>query len=781
MQWILKRDGEIYTKGCRPVSLSLTLGNNVEAVGAGVKAPIIIKNMRISQKVSALSSSKATQRARRLSRYLSGCLSLMSLVAMSSGAVFPGKNTALALPLASDEPIISQTASTASSSPTKINPVFNLNHVEGAGFTGVTSVDAFYPIVQTPGQNLFFAVGSLNMNNTGNLGGGLQSGYRTLLGEHIIWGLHGGVDVRSTAQNTFTQASVGSELIGNKWDIHLNANVPLGDTTQTSSLGDATGSTTGAPRFSGNELLLGSNNSIERSTAALTTVELNAGVQLLDLGEGSTLWGRGGLYYLGGAASSDTLGVRASLDHWPQNNIRLGLGVQHDSIFDTTVTMSANILLGAPSNRSASTEESLWARAGEPLMRTSTVLLEETVNVSGNGSNVVAINPATGQPYVFRHVDPALGTAGGDSTAESPLNTLANVVGQTEANANNIIYVRAGNAGGAVTIPNGVQVLSVGPLQQIETQLGTVALPDSGSGILPTVSGTVTIGSDTLLSGLAISNIGPSNITNNGISASGSNIVIEDNTIADAFRGIYLPDVDGDITIARNQIVGLSNDSIFFEDIESTDDTTITITDNTLSTTSGGRAIDFDAIAGAADITITNNNITTIEREGIYIGPITDNAVATVTISNNQLPSIGADGISFNGIRNSATATLTIDKNTITRAGTNENADGIILNNIAGTANVAATIENNTISNASENGVEIVRKGNANFCLALNNNEVTTPVIAGFNFESTANGGDFQILNLDSITTDNIGSFDPADIEMNAAFVNGTATVAPCP
>jgi len=741
---------------------------------------------------NAIKVSAINRAMKRIGGYLSRCLSLVSLTAIAP--------LALALPATANS-VISQSAPNVSplsdtSSLKKIDPYFNLNHVEGAGFTGFTGVDAFYPITQAAEHNIFFAVGRLNMNNTGNLGGGLQGGYRAALGDSAIWGLYGGVDVRSTTEDTFSQAGFGGELLGEKWDIHLNANVPLGDTTRSTSTGIAasTGNATTTPQFVGNQLLLssgGGGSFVQRSTSALTTVSLDGGVQLLDLGEGSTLWGRGGVYYLGGAASSDTLGVRASLDHWAQNNIRVGLGVQHDSIFDTNVTLSANVLLGAPAHRPTKTEGNsrsrLWARAGEPIARTGTVLLEETISTSGSGNggnnNVVAINPATGQAYVFRHVDPTAGAANGDSTAEMPLDTLANVVALTPANANNIIYVQPGNAGGAVTIPDGVQVLSVGPLQQLNTQLGTIALPGSGSGNLPTVNGTVTIGNDTLLSGLAIS---PTGATDNGILATGSGTAIEDNTITNAFRGIRLPDIDGDISIARNQILGLSNDGIFFEDIQSTDDTTISITENEISTTVGGRAIDFDSIEGVADVTIADNEISTVEREGIYFGPIRNAADVNIAITGNQLPSVGADGIFFRRILGTATAEILIDDNTITNAGANtavNNAadlDGIDLNAIVGNTNVTATISNNTIANPSANGVRIAHLANGDMCLALDNNTVNTPGSNGYELVSTGNGR-FQVLNRANVTTANIGNFNPADIATNAAFVNGTAAVAPCP
>lgn len=628
---------------------------------------------------------------------LSACLSLASLV-----AVVP---TALANTTAEEF---------------TVEPIYNINHQEAGGYTGTTGVNILYPLFQTPGQNLGFVVGTLNVNNTGNLGGGLQTGYRNRLSEDTIWGVYGGLDVQSTNLSTFTQAGFGSELFGNHWDVHLSGNIPLGNTRRVVTTG---GQSATNPRFQNNQLIV-DQNFVQRIESALTTLSLEAGVQLADFGEGSVLWGRGGLYYLGRDSASDSLGLRLSLDQRLQNNIRLGTGIQHDDIFGTNVLFSANILVGAPDQRPVNAAQNqssrLWSRAAEPLARTNTILIEEQVTTSRSQTGVAAINPATGRPYTFRHVDPATGTATAAGTVEEPRNTIANAVGISTANSDNIIYVQPGDAGGAFTLPDGVEVRSVGPLQQLATQFGSVTLPGSGSGTLPTVSGTARLGNNSLLSGFAINPGGA-----NGIVANGTNVTIEDNTITNANRGIRLPNIDGAVNIARNQISNTTNEGILFRNIDGNDNTTINVNNNTL-TALGDRGIEFALIEGnaTANIALTNNQINNAQNDGIFFNDIQGDAVATVDISNNTINggNVTLDGIELNGTDEQARLTLTVNNNQIS----NITEDGIQIDGFTGTSVANVTVATNQI-NDSRDGIRFfMSEGDANATIAVIGNTITT-------------------------------------------------------
>ncbi|MBT9318035.1 beta strand repeat-containing protein [Leptothoe spongobia] len=708
---------------------------------------------------------------------LSSCLSLASVLAISAEAI--------ATPVSVDE--IAQTqanqAQTAQSPtpetiPTetgaaalRLQPFFNLNYNEGAGFRGFSSFGGFLPVFQTPGQNVTFIDGRVSVDNTGDFGGGLQAGYRGLLNESTIGGAYAGLDARSTGDRTFTQVGLGTELLGENWDLTFNANLPLDNARQ------VVASDTQAinPQFVGNQLAF-DEQQVDQIQAAVTTVSLDGGLELFDFGERSSLWGRGGVYYLGGEASQNSLGIRASLDYRVQNNLRVGLGVQNDGVFGTNAVFSVSALLGAPAKRPSDTEENsqarLWARAAEPIARTNTVLVEDRTDVSILEASIIAINPDTNQAFVFHHVDPTTGAAIAAGTFEAPLDTIANATTIATANADNIIYVQAGDAGGAFTLPDGVDVRSVGPTQLLNTQFGEVILPGSGSGNLPTVSGTATIGNNTLVSGLAIDPAGA-----DGILANGEGITIEDNTITNANVGINLPDIDGTVAIVRNQISNTTDDGIFFDGINGTDNATVTVANNTL-TTIGAAGIEFGLIEGdaTANITVANNQITDAQLDNIFFDDIEVNAVATITVSDNVIEAgdvdplvAGGDGIEFDNIEENANATITVANNQIN----NVAFEGIEFGDLENDVIATITVENNQI-NSNETGIEFDNIENrANATIAVTSNTITVANEEGILFDDIEND---TVSNI-TIAENNILSAGTEGIEFDVIEDNANATI----
>ncbi|MEM6451875.1 MAG: right-handed parallel beta-helix repeat-containing protein [Cyanobacteria bacterium P01_D01_bin.105] len=754
---------------------------------------------------------------------LSYCLSLASVLAISAEAIAsPVPLQKQLTPTQPEHPQIAQqvepsTDADAESTPSgaealRLNPLFNFSFTEGAGHEGFSSVGGFLPLFQTPGQNVTFLDGRVSIDNDGNFGGGLQAGHRALLNDSTIWGIYAGVDARDTGDRTFTQANAGAELLGENWDVTLNANIPLGNARQVISSEIQAAN----PQFTGNQLLI-DEQQVDQVQAALTTVSLDGGLELIDFGGGSSLWGRGGVYYLGGEASEDSLGFRASLDYRPKNNLRFGLGVQDDGIFGTNVMFSVNASLGSSPSRSYDSEESpveeslgsqIWARAAEPINRTNTVLVESRTDVEIIQTDVTAINPETGNAFVFRQVDPdaAPPTVLGDTTLaaeiitaaiaregtfEDPFTTIAQAANAADANADNIIFVQEGNAGGGFTLPDGVQVRSVGPVQQLNTQFGEVILPGSGSGNLPTITGQVTVGSNTLVSGLEID---PDKFANgaavdlglaaaleppvvNGIEANGENITLEDNVIANVDTGINLPDIDGTVSIVRNQISNTASDGIFFGNIEGEDNVTVTVADNTLDTI-GDRGIEFDLIQGnaIANITVANNQITDAQLDSIFFEDIQQDAVAKITVEGNVINAenvdpldAGGDGIEFDDIENNANVTIAVNDNQIS----NVAFEGIQFDDIENDAVATINVENNQII-SGESGIEFDRIENrANSNITITGNTITVANEEGIVFDDLENN---TVSNI-TIADNNILGAATQGIEFNLIEDNANATI----
>ena len=727
---------------------------------------------------------------------LSYCLSLVSALAISAEAIalptssngIEKSQTVQSLtdqqelsPANAPETDSLETSSIASDSidpdlsALRLQPNYNINFTEGAGHEGFASFGGFFPLFQTPGENVTFLEGRVSVDTDGDFGGGLQAGYRTRLNDSTIVGAYAGLDALDTGNGTFTQAGVGAELLGESWDLTLNANLPLGNARRVvdSSIQVAN------PEFVNNQLLI-DEQQIDDVEAALTTVSLDGGLELFDFDGGGSLWGRSGVYFLGGEASEDSLGVRASLDYRATNNLRFAAGVQHDGVFGTNAIFSVNASLGGRSRRAYDNDENsgensgensterrdqLWARAAEPINRTNTVLVENRTDVEILQEDVAAINPDTGNAFVFRHVDPATnGAISGllaeeiiaaeiiqEGTFEDPLSTLVQAANVADANADNIIFVQEGNAGGGFTLPDGVQVRSVGPVQELNTQFGEVILPGSGSGNLPTVTGQVTIGNNALVSGLEID---PAKFENgevlvlepqvvNGIEANGENITLEDNVITNVDTGINLPDINGTVSIVRNQISNTVNDGIFFGALAGEDNATVTIADNTLDTIGEG-GIEFGFIEGnaIANITVANNQITDAQFDSIFFDDIQENAVAAIAVTGNVISAenvdaavAGGDGIEVNRIENSANATITVDDNQIS----NVAFEGIEFGDIENDTVATITIANNQIV-SEETGIElddIENRANAN--ITITGNTITVAAEEGIFFDDIEN------------------------------------------
>ncbi|MGD1908097.1 MAG: hypothetical protein ACFB0C_19200 [Leptolyngbyaceae cyanobacterium] len=273
----------------------------------------------------------------------------------------------------------------------------NYNSANGGFDRGLTGFEGFIPVIQTPGNSLVYLVPRVSLDNSANLGGSLLAGYRFLSG-NTLFGGYAGVDFRNTGRSDFTQLTAGLEAFGETWDVHFNAYLPIGDKRNPVASGGSVGLN---PRFQGNQLFfdVGQFNQVE---AALNGVDLEGGFRLAEFSEDwGNLWVHPGLYYYGGNESDDSLGVRMRLDYRLQENLRFGLGIQHDGLFGTHVFFSVNAIVGGPTHppdaAAVDPETSLWARAAEPVTRNPVIIVDNQTVIETQASNIVAVNPATGQ------------------------------------------------------------------------------------------------------------------------------------------------------------------------------------------------------------------------------------------------------------------------------------------------------------------------------------------------------------------------------------------------
>ncbi len=592
---------------------------------------------------------------------------------------------------------------------------------QGAGFNSYGSFEGFFPVFQTPGKNLTFVEGKLLYDTeNGTLGGNVLLGQRFLNSKKDrVMGGYVSYDTRDTGKANFNQLGLGLESLSENWDFHLNGYIPLGKTSSRLSENYL-----GTSSFQGNNLQL---DRVQVFQESLAGVDAEVGKKLASLGNG-TLRGYAGTYLYGGEGIPAFVGVKGKLvTSW--DNLAMGLSLQSDSRFDTRLVFNIGASLGG---HGGSNRQSLPARMGESVERESNILVDNRIKKD----SLAAINPVTGQPWVFNHANLGVGT--GNGTYENPTGTVTAAIANAQSDGNGIVYVQSGTNPGTAgfTVPNKVQVLSTGPVQTINTtQLGSINLPGSGVGVgatssvgaaglpgtvsltnLPKVTGTITLaanGSDQVLSGFAVTNTttGLSGIigTNNTNATIANNQVIipltAPNTatsIVTANRGILLTGANstanGQTTIDNNVVNNAIGEGIRLENVSGKAFITRNTVANTIQPydqTGLEASIYIRNNKGDVDLTIANNTVgdnNTRSTTG-YNGVVT-NGVAAYTPTS--LVGNEVDGIEFSLCRSylgglpdtfaacsgTATAKVKIANNTVRNVGVVgvDGADGIDMN-----------------------------------------------------------------------------------------------------
>jgi hypothetical protein len=660
----------------------------------------------------------------------------------------------LLLSSALTSPVVAQTTDTDTGTPLPLSSTaadLTVLPRIGAGFTTTGagyqepffSLEGFVPLQQTPGSTLTFLEGRLLFLTDSTMGGNLLLGQRFYSSsQNRILGGYISYDVRDTGNSVFNQIGAGFERLGDDWDLRVNAYLPVG--YQRQQLSESFSN----PAFQENFLLFDRRRQFE---AAMAGFDVEAGGRLLRLGEGD-LRGYAGVYYYGAEGSENAFGIRGRVEARPTDNLRLGLSVQNDPIFDTKVVLSLGFNFPGTRPRGVNNSSAL-ARMGESVYRTATI----TVDEQKKKDTVVAINPNTGTPWQFRHVK--LGMETGNGTFENPTGTVQDALNL--AQPNEIVYVQFGENSGipAFTIPDKVLVLSTGPVQRIETvQLGSVQLPLSGSGDFPQVVGTVTLGNDTTLSGFAIANV-----TGNGIQASEiQNVTIRDNRITDVTgQGISLNNVTGTSAIALNSITNSGGQGIFVQAVGNKQQQ-FTLDSNSI-TNSGGQGI-FVAASGDAQqqFTANANTVSGSVGQGIFVQANNNTRqtfeIKDSTINRTRLDSKGEGGQGlFVAANGGAQQNFTLDNTQVTTSagqGVFVAANGATSDRTIQTRQTF-TINTPTVSDSTGQGVFVQANGNTQQEFEIKDSTINRTSLdskgeGGQGLFVAANGGAQQNFTLDN-------------------------------
>ncbi|MFO0841907.1 MAG: inverse autotransporter beta domain-containing protein [Gemmataceae bacterium] len=362
---------------------------------------------------------------------------------------------------------------------------------------GLSAFQLFLPVWQDrDASRIVFSDSRLLLfDSRGTVGANLGLGGRLFseslgrtVGGYVYW------DYSDTGRASFNQVSGGLETLGDRVDARANFYVPVGkDRKQTDGFFTANPE----PYFQGNYLLVGGGSGSKFFEQALYGFDTEAGLKFLAL-EGLELRAFAGMYHYQGEAAQQAWGPRGRLEARVGDSVAMGVSIQNDRLFGTTVNFNCLLSYGRLSGRAYSDGPSapLAAsdRLGDPVVRVQHVAVDrQRQDYVVAGSPV--IDPRTNQPFVFLHVAPG---GNSDGSVENPYASLAGAFADPRFAAGNVVvFDRSGGAfSGNVTLAAGTQLLSSGPVQVLNTTGGAMVVPLTGTGLpLPKIHGTVMLAS----------------------------------------------------------------------------------------------------------------------------------------------------------------------------------------------------------------------------------------------------------------------------------------------
>ncbi|MFO0945141.1 MAG: right-handed parallel beta-helix repeat-containing protein [Planctomycetota bacterium] len=386
---------------------------------------------------------------------------------------------------------------------------------------GLSSFQGFVPLLESADQNrLTFSDLRLLLDSEGaNLGANVGVGHRIFVerwmrtvGGYLYY------DNRNTGSATFNQFSGGLESLGEIWDARTNFYIPLGNDREL-----VAGAVDPNFQFQGHYLVASTLGLFETAMAGF---DYEAGPRLFSISGVDVRWLVGG-YHFQGQYVPQAWGWKTRIEGVVADNLALSLSIQNDRVFDTTVNLAAAVYFPRRSARRWEGPRDLPVRdrLAEPIERIQTIVVDRSTS---GAPATFAIDPATGQRLFFVHV-----ADGGNSngTVEDPYGTLAEAAGDSQVqNGGVIVYDHRKNAVEAANLnfATNNKILSAGPKQVVNTQFGPTVLPFSGTGVNSTLLGSMTVGSNSLISGFAIQQV----LGLNALTINGGGTRVENSSIA---------------------------------------------------------------------------------------------------------------------------------------------------------------------------------------------------------------------------------------------------------
>lgn len=623
---------------------------------------------------------------------------------------------------------------------------------QGGGTPNTLSGYILAPLHQSEKGNVLFIDGFASWNfggelNDSSFGASTRLGYRWLNKDRSwMFGANAGADTTPYQGDYNWQAGVGLEALNKNVEIRVNGYIPLSNSNELLGSG-----------YSGAYL---SNNNLYLTGAYQDWITSFGGLDL-EVGTPVARWAQGGLwlyagyYYLDATISDgpDSSGFSARAEARIANNFAVGATYSYDDIFQSKAT--GYIRYGTqPQTRDTAADISraeidLLAQRGLPVEREIDVRISE-VRIQGTQ---IAQNPDTHNAWLIRCV----GTNA--SSNDCNYNSLTAAV---NAGSSDVILVADGRAtnlnGGSLAIPQGAVLSNGSNAPTINTQYGTANLSTIyGAGnpnLKPSITnGTLTVASNTMISGFAFTN---ASIVNR----STSNLLISNNTFTGSANGNGAINLDGvtNLIISGNIITDPTPSSLAWVSTPYNDGAPAT-------SSLIARGI---SVKNSDNISINNNTISNALGEGIYIqdvGTSTKNLIQGNTIQGMKVDVNDSNLEAGIFLANNKPGYITINSNTVkdnnlTNGGNgrvnasdgieaNSCRDGANAMNYVGLATVSgapcsqattltAIITNNTITNlrTAADGIDANVGTNGNLVLTATGNTVDKVGDEAFTFDS---------------------------------------------
>lgn len=549
----------------------------------------------------------------------------------------------------------------------------SVRHIESGGIgydDGYTTLEAFW--VANPGEREIVPILDLrgHVFDGGEWAANAGIGLRTLW-KNRVYGINTYYDYRNTGRFNANQIGAGFETLGEFFDFRINGYFPVG--VKISDPYDPVFAS-----FSGHNMFL-----LQNYQSAMRGADAEFGFHLGTY-ESIDFYAAAGPYCFTGNIDPNTFGGKARIAGIFNDFLTLEISNSYDGTFHNHFQglISLNFSFGCGSERKKKERNYRCARMTQRVNRQEIIVIDQTKQTD------IAIDPATGLPYVFVFVD---NTSSSSGTYESPYHTLAQA--QSNSSPNDIIYVFPGDGTTAgmnsgISLKANQKFWGSGVDQSIQTSTGMITIP-------------------------AQTTTSP-RITNTNVDTDGNAVTLATNN---AISGITIASPLNDAIYGTNpQSLDISNCTIrnsttYAVEASFPGSASVSLTNNEFVDNVNGVSL---TLQGSSTVVCSDNTFTgQTSVSNVPIEISADSNRSVVYIERNTFDDNITGGVRFS-ITNVVDADINLLNNTVTNNGTGSQASlgsSVVLIATGTSTNCSIALSENTFSNNTSNALYMHTSG----------------------------------------------------------------------